>query len=327
MAGVSPAAPRPPSRLRGPGPARLLLGAALLGLAAPPTRAEENVPRRELRAVGSDVLAPLVERWARALESAQPGLHVEVLGPGSQAAPAALVRGEAELGPMGRPMTPDERAAFESRFGYPPTVVPVVVGALFVLVAQSNPLPSLTVQQLDAIYSRDRSCGGHVALQRWSELGVARPRPEDRIVPCGRDRRSGTREFFRWYGLCQGEFDDDVLVQPGTRSLERSIAEGFCGIGYAGLPPTEAGVRAVPLAARAEEAPVAPTPEAIASRRYPLAQELYIVVDVPPGGAPSPDVAAFLRLALSPEGQAMAREFDLLPLPETERAAGLAGLR
>jgi phosphate transport system substrate-binding protein len=312
---------------RGRSRARALLGLALLGLAAPAARAEENLPPRVLRAVGSDVLAPLVERWGRALESAQPGLHVEVLGPGSQAAPAALVRGEAELGPMGRPMTPDERAAFESRFGYRPTVVPVVVGALFVLVAKSNPLPSLTVQQLDAIYSRERSCGAPAPLVRWSELGVARPRGQDRIVPCGRDRRSGTREFLRWYGLCQGEFGDAVLEQPGTRSLERAVAEGFCGIGYSGLPPADAEVRAVPLSGDPDEPPVAPTPEAIATRRYPLAQELTIVLDVPPGGAPGPDVAAFLRLALSPQGQAMAREFDLLPLPEPERAAQAAKLR
>ena len=326
MAAASPA-PRPASRRRGLAPARALLALALLGLAAPPARAEEAVPQRVLRAVGSDVLAPLVQRWAHALESAQPGLHVEVLGPGSQAAPAALVRGEAELGPMGRPLTSDERAAFESRFGYPPTVVPVAVGALFVLVAKSNPLPSLTVEQLDAIYSRERSCGAPAPLQRWSELGVARPRVDDRIVPCGRDRRSGTREFFRWYGLCQGEFGDDVLEQPGARSLERAVAEGFCGIGYGGLPAAEPDVRAVPLAGHADEAPVAPTPEAIATRRYPLAQELYVVLDVPPGGAPGPDAAAFLRVALSLEGQAMAREFDLLPLPEPERAAEAARLR
>ncbi len=326
MAAEPPASHAPVGR-RGRTPARALLALALLALAAPPAAAEENVPRRVLRAVGSDVLAPLVQRWAHALESAQPGLQVDVLGPGSQAAPAALVRGEAELGPMGRPMTPDERAAFESRFGYPPTVVPVVVGALFVLVAKSNPLPSLTVQQLDAIYSRERSCGAAAPLVHWSELGVPRAQGEDRIVPCGRDRRSGTREFFRWYGLCQGEFGDDVLEQPGTRSLERAVAEGFCGIGYAGLPPAEPDVRAVALAGHPDEEPVAPTPDAIAHRHYPLAQELTIVLDVPPGGQPAPDVAAFLRLALSPEGQAMAHEFDLLPLPEAERAAEAARLR
>ena len=56
--------------------------------------------------------------WAKAFESLYPDVKIEIEATGSATAPAALLEGTSQFGPMSRPMTADETAAFEKKYGY-----------------------------------------------------------------------------------------------------------------------------------------------------------------------------------------------------------------
>ncbi|NIP72341.1 MAG: phosphate-binding protein, partial [Gammaproteobacteria bacterium] len=58
-----------------------------------------------------------------------------------------------------RRMKSKELEAFEKKFGYKPTPVAVAIDALAVFVNKDNPVQSLSLQEVDAIFSKNRKCG------------------------------------------------------------------------------------------------------------------------------------------------------------------------
>ena len=57
-------------------------------------------------------------------------------------------------------MKAEEIDAFEKKYGYKPTAIGVAIDALAVYVHKDNPIKSLTLQQVDAIFSSTRKRGG-----------------------------------------------------------------------------------------------------------------------------------------------------------------------
>ena len=86
-------------------------------------------------------------------------MQVEIEGKGSSTAPPALIAGTAQFGPMSRPMKDDEIDEFEKKFGYKPTALATSIDMLAVYVHKDNPIASLTLQQVDAIFSKTRKGG------------------------------------------------------------------------------------------------------------------------------------------------------------------------
>ena len=71
-----------------------------------------------LKSVGSDTLGREIALWASAFEKLYPDVKIDIEAKGSATAPTALLDGTAQFGPMSRPMTATEAAAFEEKYGY-----------------------------------------------------------------------------------------------------------------------------------------------------------------------------------------------------------------
>ena len=111
-----------------------------------------------LSSVGSDTLANLMTLWAEEFNREYPNVNIQIQAAGSSTAPPALTEGTSNLGPMSREMKDDELEAFEDKYGYKPTAVPVAIDALAVLVNKDNPIKGLTIPQVDAIFSSTLKC-------------------------------------------------------------------------------------------------------------------------------------------------------------------------
>lgn len=266
---------------------------------------------------GSDTLANLMTLWAEAFSRTYPGVDVQVQAAGSSTAPPALIEGTANFGPMSRAMKDHERQAFENRYGYPPTAVPVAIDAVAIYVHKDNPLDSLNLQQVDAIFSATRRCGAPEAMSRWGELemmetGFWRSR---HIQVFGRNSVSGTYGYFKSEALCNGDFSSRVNEQPGSASVVQAISTAINGIGYSTLGYRTASVRALPLAKALGEPAVMPSAASAISGEYPLSRYMYVYVNkVPRLGLP-PVEREFLRFVLSREGQEIVRRDGYIPLP------------
>ncbi|HEY8331811.1 MAG TPA: phosphate ABC transporter substrate-binding protein PstS family protein [Pseudomonas sp.] len=278
-----------------------------------------------LSSVGSDSLANLMTLWAEDYKKFYPNVNIQIQAAGSSTAPPALTEGTANLGPMSREMKDNELQAFEEKHGYKPTAVPVAIDALAVFVHKDNPIKSLDIAQVDAIFSSTRLCGGAKDLKTWGDLGLTGEWAAKPIQLFGRNSVSGTYGYFKESALCKGDFKANVNEQPGSASVVQSISSTLNGIGYSGIGYKTSSVRAVPLSKKGGEAFEANEANALAGK-FPLARYFYVYVNKAPNKPLSPLDAEFIKLVLSKQGQEVVVKDGYIPLPSKIAAKALKDL-
>jgi len=267
-----------------------------------------------LSSVGSDSLANLMTLWAEEFKRSYPNVNIQIQAAGSSTAPPALTEGTSNMGPMSRPMKDNEIQAFEEKYGYKPTAVPVAIDALAVFVHKDNPIKSLDIEQVDAIFSSTRLCGGEKDIKTWGDLGMTGEWAAKPIQLFGRNSVSGTYGYFKEEALCKGDFKSNVNEQPGSASVVQSISSTLNAIGYSGIGYKTSSVRAVPLS-KGGEAFEANEENALAGK-FPLARFFYVYVNKAPNKPLSPIDAEFLKLVLSKQGQEVVVKDGYIPLPK-----------
>ena len=277
-----------------------------------------------LKCVGSDTMNNLVALWAEGFKKFYPSVREGIEGKGSASAPPALAEGTCSFGPMSRDWKPSEIDAFKAKHGYDPTVVPVAIDMLVVFVHKDNPLESLSLQQVDAIFSKNRTGGGRADIRTWGDLGLEGEWKDRPISLYGRNATSGTYGYFKEFALFKGDFKPTVKEQPGSSAVVQAVASDKFAIGYSGIGYMTANVRAVPLAAEPGSDPVPPGAKAAYAGEYPLARFLYLSVNHRPGSQLDPLRREFLRYVLSGEGQANVKKDGYLPVPAAVAEEALA---
>ena len=266
----------------------------------------------QIKTVGSDTLNNEMALWAKGFEGLYPDVKIEIEGKGSATAPPALLEGASEFGPMSRPMTAGEVAAFEKKYGYKPAHFRVAADALAVYVNKDNPIPCLTMQQVDQIFSATRQGSGSRSI--WGDVGMTGEWAKQPISIYGRNSLSGTYEFFRSTVLYNGEYKESVKQQPGSAEVVQSVANDKFAISYSGLGYKTDGVRTVPLAAFYGAQCYDTTAEATYSRKYPVARYLYIYLNKAPDEPLDPLRAEFIKYILSKDGQTLTEEGGYFPI-------------
>jgi len=267
-----------------------------------------------LSSVGSDTLANLMTLWAEDFNRAYPNVNIQIQAAGSSTAPPALTEGTSNLGPMSREMKDDEIEAFEGKYGYKPTAIPVAVDALAILVNKDNPVKGLTMEQVDSIFSSTNKCGGSASIETWGDAGVAAWGAKS-IQLYGRNSVSGTYGYFKEHALCKGDFKSNVNEQPGSASVVQSVTESVNGIGYSGMGYTTSGVKMVPLAKKGSTTFIEATPANALNGTYPLTRYLFIYVNKKPNQPLAPLENEFIKLVLSKTGQQSVIKDGYIPLP------------
>jgi len=268
-----------------------------------------------LSSVGSDTLANLMTLWAEEFKRVYPNVNIQIQAAGSSTAPPALTEGTASLGPMSRKMKDNEIEAFERRYGYKPTAIPVAIDALAVFVHKDNPVKGMTLPQVDAVFSTTRKCGAANDIGDWGGLGLDGAWKTRSIQLYGRNSVSGTYGYFKEKALCKGDFRNNVNEQPGSASVVQSVSASLNGIGYSGIGYKTSGVRAVPLAKAEGDAFIEATPDNAIAGSYPLARFLYVYVNKHPNKPLPPLEREFLKLVLSAPGQKVVVKDGYIPLP------------
>jgi len=267
-----------------------------------------------LSSVGSDSLANLMTLWAEEFKKEYPNVNIQIQAAGSSTAPPALTEGTASMGPMSRMMKDAEIQAFEEKYGYKPTAVPVAIDALAVFVHKDNPIKSLDMAQVDAIFSSTRLCGGATDIKTWGDVGLTGEWAAKPIQLFGRNSVSGTYGYFKEEALCKGDFKANVNEQPGSASVVQSISSTINAIGYSGIGYKTSSVKTVPLSKKGGEAFDANEANALAGK-FPLARFFYVYVNKAPNKPLSPLDAEFVKLVLSKQGQEVVVKDGYIPLP------------
>jgi phosphate transport system substrate-binding protein len=266
-----------------------------------------------LNSVGSDTLNNLMTLWAEGFQKEYPNVRIQIEGKGSSTAPPALISGTAQIGPMSREMKSSELDEFEKTFGYKPTPVRVAVDALAVYVNKDNPIEKLTLAQVDAIFSKTRTCGEAKSIDDWGTAGVSSWNGKN-ISLYGRNSASGTYGYFKENALCKGDYKDSVKEQPGSASVVQGVTEDTYGIGYSGIGYKTSGVKALALSTDGS-AYYGTDASDVYAGNYPLARFLYLYINKAPNRDTDPLVREFIKFVLSQGGQEVVVKDGYLPIP------------
>lgn len=279
-----------------------------------------------LKSIGSDTLNNLMTLWAEGFRQRYPNVQIEIEGKGSSTAPPALVAGTAQFGPMSRPMRGQEIDAFEKKFGYKPFPLRTAVDALAVYVHKDNPIQCLTLQQVDAMFSKTRR-GGHAGdIATWGQVGLTGEWANKPISLYGRNSASGTYGYFKEVALFNGDYKDAVKEQPGSSTVVQGVASDKFGIGYSGIGYKTADVRAVPIAAKPGEECFDATAENAYAGDFPIARFLYVYVNKNPNQPLDPVRGEFIRFMLSKQGQEATIKDGYFPMTAEIAAEDLKAL-
>ncbi len=281
-----------------------------------------------VKSIGSDTMNNLMALWAEGFQKMYPNVTVEIEGKGSSTAPAALIAGTANFGPMSREMKSSEIDEFEAEFGYKPIALPTSIDMLAVYVNKDNPIAGLTLPQVDAVFSKTRVGSHPTDLRTWGDLGLEGDWANQPISLYGRNSASGTYGFFKSKALFKGDYKDEVKEQPGSSSVVQGIATDKYAMGYSGIGYKTADVRAIPLARKAGDKLVPAEAANAYSGDYPLSRFLYLYVNVEPNKELDPLRREFIRYIFSQEGQKDVLKGGYYPVtaPIAAKTLGMIGL-
>ncbi len=299
----------------------------------------------KLSIAGSDTMRPLISKLSAQFLSLHPGAQIAVEGTGSTAAIREFLLGlsyqrrgdkvqsrgtggsnTVELLASSRQLTEDEQKGFESNYGYQALEVPIAMDAVAIYVHKDNPIQHLTLTQIDGIFGKDHK-RGQVAINNWSQIGLLdAPLAQQPIHPYGRDKRSGTREFFKHVALKDGDLIDTVMEQPGSASEIIAIAQDPLAVGYAGAGFSISDVRQVPIAMQSDQNAYLPSVDTVTSGTYPLGRALYLYVKKNPKEKLDPFVAEFLSFVNSRQGQETVARASFYPLTHAQVVKNLQDL-
>ncbi len=321
---------------------RLITCCLLLGFAITVNADETSKPAEpaagRLSVTGSVALSNLMTYWTQAFSARNPLITVTVADPGGTAGIDALINDTADLALTSTPLDREQSQAFAARFGYSPHVIPVAMDAVAVYVNDANPLTSITIPELDAVFSSTYLCGEPQPIRTWDALGVKGNLAQQRITVYGLTVDTGANSLFRETALCGGDFSKEFQALAGPGAVESSIITDSAGIGFfsSGNPPKSfcnkssapgfvhndlcinfsdaktyeptgtmplAGIHMLAIAPNKAAPAVAPSPDAIRTGRYPVSRTLAMTVNQPENRPLSPALQALIDFVLSPEGQ------------------------
>ncbi|NYT05856.1 MAG: phosphate ABC transporter substrate-binding protein [Methanomicrobiales archaeon] len=271
-----------------------LLGAAFLGgCVGSETDNATTAPAAvtKLAITGSTTVLPLAEQAAEAYMDAHPDADIQVSGGGSSVGVQAVGEGTADIGMASRDLKDSERET------YPDLVSDVVArDGIAVIVHKDNPVASLTLAQIKAIYK-----GG---ITNWNEVGGG----DLAIVVVGRDSSSGTREFFYESVMGKEEFVATQLEKNSNGAVKQTVEQTPGAIGYVGLGYVDAAIGSIAIDTGGVL--VEPTVDNVLAGKYPVARSLLMITQGEAAGL----AKDFIDFLLSAEGQQIVAEEGFVPV-------------
>ena len=283
----------PPERVTGGLPGRGTMGpmravalclAVLLlaGCSAPATtKADQLVGRYRVSAGGGTI--PVIQSLTKRFSELHPGALWDIENIGSDAAVGTVADGSADLGGVSREMSDAEKQKVSS--------LQIGLTGTAVAVSASNPIASLTKDQIRAIFAGE--------IRDWKDVGS----PAGPITVFVREPTAATRQVFDAYvfGGTAVYRTDYTPVDSNDQTLNALTSfRGAVGmITLTAATTANTKIRLVPIGG------VAASTENLASGTYPMRRPLYLVYRNDPAKL-KPAIAALVEFTKSAEGQQIA---------------------
>jgi len=263
----------------------------------------------------TDALSDLGEEWQRSFQTFHPAGKLVFTPKLSKEAVQTLLDGASAVALTAREFLPEETKAFQTKYGYIPMRIPICLDANIVFVHKSNPISSITMEQLDAIYGKRLLGGAKEPIKVWGDLGVRGELAKRPINAYSRAEGTATRASFAALALLKGDFRPGIIDRDDSSSLAEAILTDAAGIAFGPMASWYAANKILPIVPYQGTEARYPTQEMVTSSRYPMPRLFYAYVNRAPGKPLDPEVNEFLHFILSREGQNAVADTGLLPGP------------
>ncbi|MHB1001587.1 MAG: PstS family phosphate ABC transporter substrate-binding protein [Armatimonadota bacterium] len=242
---------------------------------------------------GSDTMVILGQEWAEAFMKKNPGVDISVQGGGSGTGIAALINGTTDICQASRAMKGKEISQCKDNNFIPKATI-VALDGISIAVHKSNPIDSITEDQLKAIYT------GKVT--NWKQINGK----NETIVVLSRENTSGTYVYFQEYVLDNSRYASTVLPLPSTKAIQQELSGNPNAIGYGGVAyfQNKKNIKIIPVSKMKGSPAIEPTDANIKSGKYPISRPLYVYT----AGKPQGLAAKYVKFCLSPEGQVIVQK-------------------
>jgi phosphate transport system substrate-binding protein len=290
--------------------------------------AEEGGIEGDVFVTGSSTVEPISVRVAELFFDIQPGVNVDVQGPGTGDGFAAFCAGEADISDASRPINEEEAAVCEDA-GIDFVELKVGFDGLTVLVHPDNPIECLSFADLYALVGPESQ-----GFDNWtdaaplaSSLGSDTEFPDLPLDITAPGEESGTYDSFIELALgdiieAQGTEEatrpdysaqaDDTVILQGVGGSEG----GFGWVGFAFAEGAGGTVKEVPITAEPGGECTSPSADTIADGSYPMSRPLFIYVSAA-AADDNPGVAAYVDYYVN-DGYSAVEEVGYVALPEDE---------
>lgn len=301
---------------------------AAMGLGAISAEAQRAAPANDphvIRVWGYVAFRPLLLRWEEAYTKAHPETHFRNELHSPAAVMAGLYDRVGDVALMGREIWPVETMAYHWVYQQNPFGVSVATAGLnapgqaytpVVLVNAKNPVSSITLKQLDAIYGSEHR-NAPANIRTWGELGATGEWAAKPIHAYGYGPEDALGVYFR-HDVLKMDFkpnpeshllSDHEGKEPAAKRIAEAVARDPYAIGYA-REPQAAGTKAIRVNDVAADA------ETVGSQTYPMTRSIALYFLRFPDRPVEEKVEQFVQFVLSAQGQSLIRGEDgLLPLP------------
>jgi phosphate transport system substrate-binding protein len=298
--------------------AALAIAAAAFGVAQAQQKAAAGRGVFTIIVDGSSTVFPISEAAGEAFQQQMQGrVRVTVAESGTGGGFRKFCRGETHVQDASRPILASEMAACQNA-GVRYIELPIAFDALTVVVHPSNPVRSITVDELKKIWAPEAQ--GRVT--NWRQVNPSFPNLALSLYGAG--TASGTFDYFTEAvnGKAkasrtdyQPTEDDNVTVQ-GVSGEDGAM--GYFGMSY--YLENTSRVRALGISYQGKP-PVLPTPQTVENGTYvPLARPIFLYVNV--SALSRPPVSQFVNYYLT-NADALVRKAKYVPLPASAYQTGL----
>lgn len=274
----------------------------------------------KVQVFGSTAMDNMAHAWAEGFKQFHPKVVVEISAAGSGDAFAQLKSNPQALVMLSRPVKKEELDQIKSATITNPVAFVVAREALGVFVNASNPVKSISGEQMRAVFTKQLAD----AELKWRLLGVTGEMAEQPIRIVSRSETSGTQAFLREFVFGGMEMRTSEKTHGSNGDVLGALADDPLGITICGLRANGHGVRALPVVNRGA---VMPSDDAaVLSGHYPLTRNLTLVLDI---GQRAPSAIAaqeLVHFALCRTGQLSAIQAGFFPAELPNLRAGLSML-
>ncbi|MBL7662360.1 substrate-binding domain-containing protein [bacterium] len=261
--------------------------------------------------IGSDSMGTLLTSWVSSYQKVQPKIQIQVSSRGSASAPAALLEGTADIGPMTRPLKENESKNFMLKYGFEPTQINTAFAAAYVTVNASSPYTTISFTDLEKMFS---------AKPQRSTTAT-----DNQFVAVVLNADAPAVQFFKQQVLLQQDWNKKVKFVTSAADFEASLKASPRAVGISDTRGLNlVGMKTLPVSKSASDQAIKADADTIFSLSYPLARSMSIYFVKTPGEKIDASTKDFMSYVLSSQGQEIVVAQGLIPLTAdrvaTERA-------